>query len=88
MDGWGWGPVSAAGRTPLHGVGDDPGHARLVVDRVILVTGGEVEYPAAAPGETAATAEYLPTGKRTYEHQFVRLRDIEELPVHFLARDN
>src|SRR5215207_4999110 len=73
----GYGAVDRRG--PLHAVADHVQHVLVVVGRVGLVAGAEVEDLAAAAEVAAAAAENLAAGEPTHEDQLVRLRDVEEL---------
>src|SRR3954465_9151251 len=72
-------------RRPAHGVADHLLDERLMVGRIGLVAGAEVEDPALAAPEAAAAAEDLPALKPAHEYQLVRGRDVEMLAVHLLG---
>jgi len=69
-------------RRPLDRVSEHLPHVVVVVDRVRLVAGAEVEHPAVAATVTAAGPEHLAAGEPGVEHERVRRGDIEPLAVH------
>ena len=81
-------PRTPARRRPPDGVGDHPLHVGVVVDRVLLVAGAEVEDPPGAAPEAAAAAEHLAARERADEHELVGRGDVEVLAVHLLRLDH
>src|SRR5215216_724677 len=71
-------------RGPADGVLDDALDVLIVVRRVLLVTGAEVEDPTPPPPVTQAAPEDLPPSEPAHEDELVRLRDVEGLAVHLL----
>src|SRR5262245_57787546 len=72
---------------PADTVCDHLEHVVVVIGRVGLVAGAEVEDLAGAALVAATAAEDLAAGKPTDEDQGVRLRDVEMLAVHLLLGD-
>jgi hypothetical protein len=72
---------------PARGIRDDASHVRMEVGWVGLVTGAEVEDPAAPALIATAAAEHLTALEPAHEHESVWRRDIEVLSVHFLVLD-
>src|SRR5690625_2255712 len=70
---------------PRHRVGDDPAHLGLVIHRIVLVSGTEVEHPAMSAAPAAPGPEHLTSGETGDEHQLVRCGHVEVLPVHLIA---
>jgi hypothetical protein len=56
----------------------------MQVDRILLVSGAEVEHPATASTISHAGAEHLTTVEGADEDQLVRLGDVEELAVRLM----
>ena len=84
--GTGWRPsTGAAQRTAL---AITRRTSRVVVDRIVLVAGAEVEDPPAPARPAAAAAEHLAARERADEHQLVGRRDVEVLAVHLLRVDD
>src|SRR5690242_1112697 len=77
-----------AAAAPRNSVGDHALYLRLKVDGILLVPRAEVEDAAGATVEAASPAKHLAALERAYEHQLVRRRDVEELAVHLLVRDD
>ena len=73
---------------PSDRVGEHPPDVGVVVDRVLLVAGAEVEDPPRPRAEAAAAAEHLAARERADEDQLVGLRDVEGLAVHLLRVDH
>src|SRR5258708_2084030 len=73
--------------SPARRVGDDAAHLGLVVDRVLLVAGAEVEDAASPPPEAAAAPQHLAAGERADEDQLLRRGDVEVLAIHLLPGD-
>ena len=76
------------GLGPVHGVGQHPPDVGVVVDRVLLITGREVEDLAPPPPPAAAGPEHLAAGEGGEEDQLVGGRDVEVLPVHLVLVDD
>ena len=72
---------------PAHRVGDDPLHERVVVRRVRLVAGLEVEDATAAALVAATAPEHLAALEPADQHEPVWSRDVEVLAVHLLVLD-
>ena len=60
----------------------------MMVYGVILIPGAEVEDTTVASVETASAAEDFTARKGAHKDQLIRRRDVEELPVHLLLRDD
>ena len=60
----------------------------VVVDGIVLITGGEEEDAAVAALVGHAGAEDLAAREGGEEHQLVGCRDVEELAVHLLLRNH
>lgn len=74
-------------RGPLHRVADNALHFRLVIDRVGLVAGAEIEDFTTPPVKAAAAAEDLAALKPTDKHQRIGRGDVKMLTVHLGLRD-
>src|SRR5687767_9563305 len=61
---------------PRHRVGEHSPHVGVVVDRIVLVAGAEVDDPTRATPEGAAAAEHLAAAEGADEHELVRRRDV------------
>src|SRR3712207_847467 len=70
----------SSGCAPRDRVAEHSPDVGVVVDRIVLVAGAEVDDPARATPERASAAEDLAAAERADEHQLVRHRDVEELP--------
>ena len=82
------GPLGSVAVGPFHTVGDHPADVFVVVDRIVLVAGGEEEDLAVAAPEGAAAAEDLAAGEGGDEDQLIGGRDVEGLAVHLLGVDD
>src|ERR1041384_122538 len=67
---------------PANGVADHALHWWMVIDRVQLVAGAEVENLPVAPTPAAAAAEYFAPLEPRDEHLFLGRGHIERLAVH------
>ena len=76
------------GAAHCDGVGDHALDVGVVVDRVVLVAGAEVEDPPGAAPKAAAAAEHLAAGERADEDELVGRRDVEVLAVHLVRVDD
>ena len=75
----------APGRGPLHRIGQHLLDVGVMVGRIGLVAGPEVEDAAVAALPAAAGAEHLAALEPGQQHQFVGRRDVEALAVHLLV---
>ena len=75
------------GLCPENGVFDHPLHVFVVVDRVGLVPGLEVEDAAVAAIEAQARTEHLTARIGGHKNGLVGLGDVEGLAVGLLVRD-
>jgi putrescine oxidase len=80
--------LAVDGRGPADRIRQHPPHVGVVVDRVVLVPGAEVEDPPAAAAEATSAAEDLTARERADEHERVGDRDVEVLAVHLLGLDH
>src|SRR6478609_6517802 len=80
--------AGSAGCCPADPVPQYSANVGMVVNGIFLVAGGEIEQFAQSPSIGDAAAEDLTAGERADEDELVGGGDVEELPVHFLLRDD
>ncbi len=82
---WGVGDTGPGGRGiggPARGIAQNRLDVRVLVNRIGLVPGAEVENPSGAAPVGQAGAEHLATLEPGDEHRFQRFRHEERLAVH------
>src|SRR5829696_7636737 len=72
-------------RGPADGVPDNALHVGVVVGRVLLVAGAEVEDPAPPPPVAEPAPEDLSPAEMAHEDELVGLRHVEGLPIHLFT---
>ena len=73
---------------PADRIGDHPLDVPVVIDRIVLIAGREVEDPPVPSGERHPRAEHLAAAEARHEDEVIGGGHVEELPVHLLRRKN